>query len=169
MPAVARVGEHVLDLLGPAVLGDPAHEAVAGQRQRMVLDVALEVLGHSRGPGEPDRVAVDQVELGGLGPAQPTGAVDDRVEDLARVGAGAPERLQDLARRLRLLVGMEEPTVRTRAVGGVLDRAFVHRMVLGTPPHLECAPPVAPRATPNRGTLAPRGQPSTLSARGASR
>ena len=130
VPAVARVRQHVLDLLRPTVLGHPAEQAVAAAAHGVVLDVAAELLGHvTSDAGEPERVTVEEVELGHLRTAQPAGAVDDGVEDLARVGPRTAERLEDLARRLRLLLDVELPAVWTQTAVGFLPRAFVHRTV----------------------------------------
>ena len=113
---VLRVREHVRDLLRTTVDGDPPDQRHAVPGHGVAADVAAELLGDLAGhPGQPDAVPVDQVELTGVGVAQASGALDDRVEDGVRVRVDPPESEQDLAARHRLLDRVAELAV---LVGG---------------------------------------------------
>ena len=58
--------------------------------------------------GKPEDVAVEQVDQGGVGPAELAGGVDDRARIGVQVRAGAAEHGQDLAGGRQVLTGLGE-------------------------------------------------------------
>ena len=108
LPPVVRVGEHVGDLLRPAVEPDPPGERAAVGRRRVAGDVVRELVGHARRASQAVDLAVQEVDLRDVGPAQPAGAVDQRVQHDVGIRGGTAEGAEHLARRGQLLPGLLE-------------------------------------------------------------
>ena len=81
VPAVLRIGQHVRDLLGPAVESDPADEGVAVDRHRVLGDEPDRLLGEPDRLDQPVDAVLEEVEVGGVRAAQPPGALDDGRQD----------------------------------------------------------------------------------------
>ena len=85
-PAVARIAEDVGDLLDATVEGDPPGHRLAITTERVGRDIALELRRQPDRCGQLELVAVQEVDLHTLAPAQPSRALSDRVQH--RIGIG---------------------------------------------------------------------------------
>ena len=149
--SVRRVVQHVDDLLGAAVLHDPADQTAAIQADGVVDDVAPErladVADHALGAYA---VTLDDVELGRLGVQQVQGPVDDGVEHQRWVRAGTAQGDEDLPARGRLLACPEQLPRQTALGRGVL---------VGHSPHLRRPAVPSGQSSPARavGTMTRSG------------
>jgi hypothetical protein len=108
-PAVLGIGEHVDDLLGPALQADPPGERAAVLRQGMLREVSAVLLGEdTRGEGQPVGLTLEQEDQHDIGPAETPGAVDHCLQHGVEIRGGATQDGEHAARRRLLLTGLGE-------------------------------------------------------------
>ena len=111
VPAVLRIGQHVRDLLGPAVQPDPADQRVAVERHRVLGDEGDRLVGETGRLDQLVDAVSEEVEVSRVRPAEPARALHDGREDALGVGGRATQRREDLVGGLELVPqGVEIPS-----------------------------------------------------------
>src|SRR3954469_4686205 len=103
VPLVVRVGDHVRDLDGAALQPDPADDGAGVPRDRPVLDPGAVRVRPAEQMGEAVHVAVEQVDHGRVGAAEPDHVAHDRLEHRLQLELRAPDDVEHLAGRRLLL------------------------------------------------------------------
>ena len=107
--SVVRVLEHVGNLMGTHVLGCAPDSGRMVPGNRVVQQVlAILLRGLAGDPREPEHIAVEEEQLGGLRSAQTRGVLDNGVQHVPGVGGRAAERREDLAARRGLMAGVSQ-------------------------------------------------------------
>ena len=101
--AEVRVGQHVGDLERLPLQADASGECLPVHRDRVLGQHLPGRLGEPDRPHEAEGVAVQQVEMRGLRPAQPSRVLDDGGEHRVRIGCRLAHGLEHLGRGAELV------------------------------------------------------------------
>jgi hypothetical protein len=153
--AVFGIGEDVGDLLGTPVQAHPTHQRPPVETNGVAVEdvEVFEVfVREPREPGQAVGIALDQVELRNVGPAQLACAVDHRAENQVEVGGRPAEGGQNLAGGSQLLPGLIEVAVEPRDLGVDTSRPLARHSRLPCPPYPKVWPgSEAATSAANRG------------------
>ena len=144
--AVLRIGQHVRDLLGPPVQPDTADQCVAVDRHRVLGDDGDRLVGESGRLDQLVDAVLEEIEVGGVRPAELASALDDGREDALGIGGRATHGREYLVGGLELVPQRVEVPSELLVL---LDTDAVSPGARCDPPAIACSP--VARGTGRRG------------------